>query len=278
MAHEVEGPLSASELAQRAGLTAPGAQKALGRLVRSGFVLRVGGGRSRQYEIRRSDPLMSHIIALFKAEQDRFERLGAKLRQAVARLSPPPHAAWVRSAPQRLDDPLTVGLLHESGQLAQAKEQLRAELDGIEREFDLIIDLESYTKAEIADLKIGDAQFLYGFSPSEDHPPVKAQQPITHDEKDRRQKRLSCGLAAAVEQDPSLVKRAKAHLDRLLEENQGAAAGDLKEWRGILEIYPLHRLLRFLESSGERAERLRQSNPFFAVLTLEEQARLEDET
>ncbi len=42
MANEVDGPLTASDAAKRAGLTIPGAQKALGRLFRSGFHLPCG--------------------------------------------------------------------------------------------------------------------------------------------------------------------------------------------------------------------------------------------
>ena len=75
MANEVDGPLTASDVATRAGLTTPGAQKALGRLFRSGFFSRVGGGRNHQYEIRRSDRLVQITLELFQAEKDRHEQL-----------------------------------------------------------------------------------------------------------------------------------------------------------------------------------------------------------
>ena len=44
LANEVDGPLTAPNAAEHAGLTIPGAHKALKRLVRSGLVVRVGGG------------------------------------------------------------------------------------------------------------------------------------------------------------------------------------------------------------------------------------------
>ncbi len=79
MANEVEGPLTASDVAKRAGLTVPGAKKALGRLVRSGFISRVGGGRNLQYEIGRLDRLMQIVLELFQVENDRYEQLVATI-------------------------------------------------------------------------------------------------------------------------------------------------------------------------------------------------------
>jgi Fic family protein len=51
LANEVDGPLTAPNAAELAGLTIPGTHKALKRLLRSGFVVRVGGGRKHQYEL-----------------------------------------------------------------------------------------------------------------------------------------------------------------------------------------------------------------------------------
>jgi Fic family protein len=49
LANEVDGPLTAPNAAELAGLTIPGAHKALKRLLKSGFVVRVGGGRTHQF-------------------------------------------------------------------------------------------------------------------------------------------------------------------------------------------------------------------------------------
>jgi hypothetical protein len=88
---------------------------------------------------------------------------------------------------------------------------------------------------------------------------------------------MSRKLADIIQQDASIVRRAKDHIDRLLMEEQGTAAGDLMEWRNILDSYSIQRLVRFVTSSSERARRLRQSNPFFAILNSEERAMVEDE-
>ena len=50
----------------------------------------------------------------------------------------------------------------------------------------------------------------------------------------------------------------------------GPASHDLREWHTILSKYSRHRLRDFLVSDTPRAQRLRQSSPFFAVLSADE--------
>ena len=87
MAHEVDGPLTASDVAKRAGLTVPGALKALERLLRSGFISRVGGVRKHQYEIRSSDRLMQIVIDLFQVENERYEQLLTTIKKEIKHLN-----------------------------------------------------------------------------------------------------------------------------------------------------------------------------------------------
>ena len=277
MANEVDGPLTASDVAKRAGLTVPGAQKALGRLFRSGFISRVGGGRNHQYEIRCSDRLMQITLELFQAEKDRYEQLVIAIKKEIKNLTPHPHAAWIQGFPKEIGESFTLGLLHETRHLTNCVRQLRAKLNQVENDFDLTIELEGYTKADIYELKFGDFTALYGVMPSPDSPArLQIKNPLTHREKDQRLHVLSSKLAKAIEQDTSLLRRAKEHIDRLLKEDQGTAARDLMEWRNILDMYSIQRLSRFFTSSSERANRLRQSNPFFAILNSDERAQLVD--
>jgi hypothetical protein len=99
---------------------------------------------------------------------------------------------------------------------------------------------------------------------------------LTHREKDRQLKIISQKIADLLTQDASLVRRAKDHIDRLLKDDQGMAAGDLMEWHNILDTYSIQRLASFFTSSSERASRLRQSNPFYAILNGEERAQMAD--
>jgi predicted transcriptional regulator len=277
MANEVDGPLTASDVAKRAGLTVPGAQKALGRLVRSGFISRVGGGRKHQYAIRCSDRVMQITLELFQAEKDRYKQLLATITKEIKNLIPHPHAAWIQAGSQEIGEPLTLGLLHESRHLTNCVRQLRTKLNQVETDFDLTIELEGYTKADIFDLRLDGFTALYGVLPV---PVSLAQQqirnPLTHEAKDRQTHALSRKLAKAIEQDTSLLRRAKDHIDQLLKEDQGMATRDLMEWRDILDKYSIQRLSQFFISSSERANRLRQSNPLFAILNFDERTQPTD--
>jgi len=276
MANEVEGPLTTSDVAKRAGLTLPGAQKALEKLLRSGFISRVGGGRKHQYEIRRSDRLMQMTLELFQAEKKRYEQLLAAIQNEIKNLIPPPHSAWIQTVSKAIDEPLRLGLFHESVHLTKCVRQLRDGLSKVEKEFDLTIELEGYTKADIPDLELDGVTALYGVLPaaSKGLAQQTAKKILTHREKDRQLKILTQRLADAIGKDTSLIRRAKNHIDRLLKEDQGAAARDIIEWRNILDTYSIQRLGRFLTSSSERASRLRQNNPFFAILSAAERVQL----
>ena len=275
LATEVDGPLTAADAARHAGLTVPGAKKALDRLTRAGFLARVGGGRKYLYEIRSSDTLMKAAAAVFRAEKNRYDALLNRLKRAVASLVPPPHAAWIKQVPQHPGDPLTIGLLHSSRDLAQGVRDLRTRLRLVENELNITIELEGYTRADLLDTDVTGATLVYGCLPSFESNAVRQRNgPLPHADKERRLEKLSEKLARLIEQDPSLLRRAKDHIRRLLRENQGAAARDLAEWQDILERFPMDRLLQFLVSSSERATRLRQSSPFFAVLSRDEKARL----
>jgi predicted transcriptional regulator len=275
MANEVDGPLTTSDVAKRAGLTVPGAQKALGRLLRAGFISRVGGGRKHQYEIRGSDRLMQAALKLFQAEKGRYEQLVSTIKKEIKDLIPHPHAAWIQPFPREAGEPLTLGLLHETRHLTNCVRQLRTKLNQVEKDFNLTIELEGYTKADILDLDLHELTPLYGITPSLYHPfRQQLKGPLTHRERDRRLLELSHELVKAIQQDTSLLRRAKHHIDRLLQDDQGTANRDLVEWRDILDMYSVQRLSQFLTSSSERANRLRQSNPFFAILNADERARL----
>jgi predicted transcriptional regulator len=278
MAVEVDGPLTASDIAKRTGLTVPGAQKSLGKLLRTGFISRVGGGRKHQYEIRRSDRLMQTAIELFQSEKNRYERMLSAIKNEIRNLTPPPHAAWIQAVPREIDEPLMLGLLHETIYLTKCANDLRTGLDGVEKDFDLTIELEGYTKADIPDLELDGITILFGVVPNKTtgHARQRATKTITHRQKDSQLKLMSRKLAEIIHQDASIVRRAKDHIDNLLMEDQGTAAGDLMEWRNILDTYSIQRLIRFVTSSSERAKRLRQSNPFFAILNSEERAMVED--
>lgn len=275
LANEVDGPLSASDAAEYAGLTVPGAHKALKRLFQSGFVVRVGGGRKHQYELRRSDELVMAVARLFESEKERYETLLSGIKDKIEKLVPYVRAAWIPEFPNKFGDPMMVGVLHETKHLANYIQRLQKQLYQVERDFDLTIEVNGYTKADLPNLQADKVTPLYGVLPFPDrYSRQMYATPLTHEEKDQQMLQLSRKLAEAIERDTSLVRRAKEHVQRMLKSDHGPATKDIQEWRDILRTYSIRRLSRFLTSSSQRANRLRQSNPLFAILNPEERIRL----
>jgi predicted transcriptional regulator len=275
LANDVDGPLTESNVAERAGLTVPGAHKALKRLLQSGFVVRVGGGRKHQYELRCSDKIVKAMLKLFQSEKDRYETLLSAIKNRIEKLVPYPHSVWIQEFPDVFGDPMLMGLLHETKRLANYIQRLRKQLHKVERDFDLTIEVNGYTKADLPNLEADGVTPLYGFLPFPDRYSRELYAtPLTHGDRDQRMLELSRKLAEAIEHDTSLVRRAKEHVHRMLKKDHGSATKDIEEWRDILESYSNRRLSRFLTTTSERANRLRQSNPLFAILNSDERSRL----
>jgi len=275
LANEVDGPLTASNAAERAGLTIPGTHKALKRLLQSGFVLRVGGGRKHQYELRRSDKLVIAVLKLFQSERERFESLIGAIKDRIVKLVPYARAAWIQDFPSEFGDPMILGVLHETKCLANYIQRMRKQLYQVERAFDLTIEVNGYTKADLPNLESDKVSPLYGVLPFPDkYNREMYLTPLTHEERDQRMLEMSRKLAEAIEHDTSLVRRAKEHVQRMLKNDHGSATKDIEEWRDILKSYSIRRLSRFLISTSERANRLRQSNPLLAILNSDERSRL----
>ena len=166
-------------------------------------------------------------------------------------------------------------ILHETKHLTDYVQRLQKQLSQAERDFDLSIEVNGYTKADLPILEADKVTPLYGVLPFPDNYNRKMYAtPLTHEEKDQQMLELSSKLAGAVELDTSLVRRAKEHVQRILKSDQGTATKDIGEWRDILESYSTRRLSQLLNSTSQRANRLRQSNPLFAILNAEERSRL----
>ena len=169
---------------------------------------------------------------------------------------------------------MILGVLHETKCLANYIQRMRKQLYQVERAFDLTIEVNGYTKADLPNLESDKVSPLYGVLPFPDkYNREMYPTPLTHEERDQRMLAMSHKLAEAIEHDSSLVRRAKEHVQRMLKSDHGSATKDIEEWRDILESYSIRRLSQFLISTSQRANRLRQSNPLFAILTVEERNR-----
>lgn len=272
---EESGSLAVPDIAERSGITTRGTRKALKRLLYSGFVVRVGGGRKHQYKLLHSDQLVKALSMLFQNERDRYEALLSAIKTEIGEMVPYALAAWVQNFPKDFDDPLLIGVLHESKRLADYIERLQKRLQRIESDFDLTIEVIGYTKADLPDLEADEVFPLFSVLPFPDRLSREIYaKSMTHLEKDQQMVELSRRLADAIKYDSSLVQRAKEHNERLLNSVQGSATKDIQEWLDILETYSIRRLAQFIISTSERANRLRQSNPIFAILNAEERRRI----
>lgn len=76
-------------------------------------------------------------------------------------------------------------------------------------------------------------------------------------------------IADRLRQNPDLVNRARATIVRWLTSSSPQVESALAEWSAI-PAGPLQGVLAVLTDPGERATRLRQSNPFAGVLSQRE--------
>lgn len=263
--------MSRADAADRSGLTDPGARKALSRLIRTGFVVRVGGGRSKHVALREGDPLLGELCRLFRAEQGRYLDLLGALREAFEELTEI-RVAWIEQSPGKHGGPLSVALIAPGRPLASLVSEIQRRCSEVERQFDLTIEVRGYTRADAPPTDWDTVVLLAG---APHNPPARASRgSASHQETDDRARRFARSVSRLLDNDPSLVRRTIQHLDRLLMDDQGTAQHDLREWREILGFYSLKRLQDFLVSSSSRAVRLRQSSPFFAALTAQERDRV----
>lgn len=258
-------PIGAPDIAEQAEMSLPGARKALKRLSKTGRVVRYGTGRQQLYALRPGDPIIAGLVKLFDVESLRYESLLSDIRRSVSELSPPPYSVWIIAADDLEENILTLGLLSASSTLMRLKQELRKKLYFVEQEHDLTIEIRGFTKADLPTLATADS--IIHTEIAFDQPNEGAGIMLSHDEVDARSIERSVALVSLVNENPALISKARHHVRRLLRENQGTANQDLQEWVEILESYSKQRLLKFLTSQSERAYRLRQSSPFYAILS-----------
>jgi hypothetical protein len=262
-------PLGVPYIAQLAGLNTSGTRRSLERLASAGIVVRIGQGRTLQYDLRENDPIVPALRALFSQEQERYDHLINSLQQVlypIREIS----KAWIEELPTVTVEPLHLTAVVEVMAIEWIREELRSRLAVLEKEFGITIEVAIFTCADAPPPKPKSVSLI-----SEDRIKVKPRyKDSTHEEKDKRSLHLSKGIAEMIRDDPFLITRAKQHLKRLMQHNQGNASGDISEWRQILDTYSPDRIRDLLASESSRATRLRQSSPFFAVLTPDELAEL----
>lgn len=263
--HDVGGPVSVTDAAKMAGLSTTGARKAFETLEGLGVAVRVGTDRAQKFGPKLGNPYSALLRQMFEMEQKQYEDLIQALHHAVA--MPEIRDAWIRDLPGESPQALEIDVVSETKAINWIGTELRSRLIRTEKRFDLIIELNVFTRADSHSLP-DNAIVLWvaGDTDSIDQPPGIQ----SHAESAKRSFRMARAIAEFIKTDPSLVRRALQYTNRLLHEEQGTANSDTGEWRQLLETYSPERLRDLLVSQSSRAERLRRSSPFFAVLTPDE--------
>lgn len=267
--HEVGGPVSVADAARMAGLSTTGARKALEVLAGLGVVKRVGTGRALKYGPTDDGFFSPALNRLFEQEQQQYEELLSSLREAVG--MPEIRNAWLSEHVNLDERSLELNVVADTKALAWIGSELRTRLMPTEKRFDIIIEFNALTRAD--ELRIpADAVLIWG--PGEEATGDRSSRAQTYADSVDRSWRTAQAIAEMMKSDPSLARRALQYTNMLLHEGQGTSNSDLGEWRQLLESYSGERLRDLLVSRSSRADRLRRSSPFFAVLTPDERDRL----
>lgn len=267
--YEVGGPVSVTDAARMSGLSRTGARKALEVLAGLGVVMRVGTGRAQKYGPTEDGAFAPQLNALFQQEQTQYEELFRSMAEAVG--MPEVRHAWLSEHPDLDQRSLEIGVVVETSALPWIGPELRTRLIPIERRFDIIIEVNAFTRADGPQTP-SDAVPIWG--PTEETAGDRSPGPQVSTDSVERSWRTSQAIAEMMKSDPSLARRALQFTNMLLREGQGTANSDLGEWRQLLETYSGERLRELLVSRSSRADRLRRSSPLFAVLTPDERDRL----
>ena len=243
--HEVDSSLSATDAARLAGLTPAGARRALDRLLDSGLIERVGSGRAMQYRLRNQDPLLQPLAILFDKEGERYDSFLSSLRNALLNFTEV-RTAWLNRDPMRSGAPIEMCVVADAKAIDWISEELRARLKKIEQEYDLIIEVNIFTRAD-SPTPGSNAEFIVSMEANRD---IEAGQPPSHALKDQRSLLMAQEITKMLKSDPSLITRAKHHLTRLLQDKQGAATHAISEWRQLLETYSPRQISQLLVSTS----------------------------
>ena len=100
--HGAEMPMSL--IVDRTGLSYPGTQQAMVRLLESGVVEMLGSGRSVLYRINKANILNEGLQNLFLVEQERVNLVLQQVCEFAADRSPQPIAVWLYGSVARRED------------------------------------------------------------------------------------------------------------------------------------------------------------------------------
>lgn len=283
---EANTSMSISALAKRTGISVPGIHKAVSRLMKTGIIRYVGSGRTQLIELRNEHPMFRAISTLFNAERELFEFLLDHLKLIITDLQTKPESAWiygpVATGSDDYGDPLKVALLGDLQSVDAISDQFRerAKQTEIEKRFDVTIEVKGITTADEECIEKSGKIILWGPEPhhyldsaNDSHTSIPS-----HRELEDRSRQYASYWIQFLKKHPEVIERTITHLDKQIQQSNSGVQQELTEWKHILESTSLQRLKKIMESDSDRSNRLRQSLPFWPVLTEEERNELQQLT
>jgi len=264
-------------------MTESGARKALQRLTRTGLVERTGNGEKNQFVFYGEGALAQELTRLFQVERERGEAFAQALRKTISRLSNPLEIAWARDFLAGWTDRQEVVVFCPDESSVECVEALKERLVEVEREFEVSLEVRTCSARELDEVNWREVVVLRGTPPGAPVAyPTEDPQGRTSRESpfsaagklNPESPEFSGALVALLEENLSVLRRARENVRGRLGESRNGHSHDLWEWQKILDTFSFPRLLHFLESDSPRAVRLRETSPFPAVLSEEEKARL----
>jgi DNA-binding MarR family transcriptional regulator len=279
LATETTKPIPPSEVATRAGMTESGARKGLQRLLRTGLVARTEDEKGSRFALNRESLLAREVARLFEVERDWGNTLVQTLKRTLRRLPNPPTVAWVRDCQTGRPDSREVAVYWEGAFQPVWLEELEERMAAIEGRFESALEIRVTSRAEMEAVDGSQVVMLLGplradgaRSPADG---TKGSDLESENGKlNPESSEFSGALVALLEENLSVLQRARENVRGRLKEERNGNGFDLWEWQKILDTFSLPKLLNFLGSESPRALRLRECSPFPAVLSEEERARL----
>jgi len=280
-------PVSHSELLERTDLSRQGVYDITKRLVETGVVTYTGSGKQQLVMAREDYPLYMELEKLFNRENQRYKDLVETLRSELRNLENQPESAWIFGKAARGEDeygdPVQIALLGKLNTIDPLTNKFREKLirKKVESNFDVTIDIRGTTIADLEtrpSLTNEGVIHLWGIDPQDYLNPQKGSSNSvkSHKDLDERSQSESKFWSELLKSNPEIIPRAISFLNKQIENTSTGEKMELLEWKNLLENSSYQRLKKFMESDSERADRLRQSLPFWNVLNENEREKIKN--
>lgn len=274
------------EIAERTGLSVPGVHKVISRLLKTGVIQQGRSRRTQLVLIRKDHPLTPILTELFQTEKGNSENLFKKLKETVDELERKPKSVWiygkVAKGTDDYGDPLQIAIYGQAKTIDNLTELYKDRLmkDSVERNFDVTIEVRGITPAEMDLIMNPNKIMIWGYDPSRLYD-VQSERKVgmnSHRDLDIRSLNDADLWIEFIKTHPEIIERTKTYLEDKLRSEKSGTRNELQEWYRLLESMSFQRLKKFMQSDSERSTRLRQSLPFWPVLTESERKEFKSMT